>query len=125
MKDGNSPTQMELVECTEFVKDGNERFHVCQDNSKKAHLLMCGHCNKVMQIRLENDSDFDDKVKGNPFKMMKAMKLKMCDPSKVKCPFVTIFEQLERLFGTEQEDKEASYGDRDSAFRQIRPACAQ
>ena len=69
---------------------------------------MHGCCNKVMQIRSENDSDFDDKTKGNPFKMMKAMKLKMCDPSKVKCPFVTIFEQLDRLFNAKQEDEEAS-----------------
>ena len=38
---------------------------------------------------------------------MKVIKLKMHDPSKVKCPFVTIFEQLERLLNTKQEEEEA------------------
>ena len=40
--------------------------------------------------------------------MMKAIKLKMCDPSKVKCPCVTLFKQLERLLSTEQEEEEPS-----------------
>ena len=61
-----------------------------------------------MQIGLENDSEFEEKVKDDPFEMMKAIKLKMDNPSKVKCPFVTIFEQLERpLLNTKQEEEEA------------------
>ena len=67
---------------------------------------MHGHCNEAMQIRSENNSEFEEKVKGDPFKTMKAIKLKMCNPSKVKCPFVTIFEQLERPLSTEQEEEE-------------------
>ena len=45
---------------------------------------MHGHCNEAVQIRLENDSTFKEDVKGDPFKMMKAIKLKMCNPLKVK-----------------------------------------
>ena len=33
---------------------------------------------------------------------MAAMKLKMCDPSKVKCPHATLFEQPERPLSTKQ-----------------------
>ena len=84
--DENKPTQLELVDYTKFTKDRNKRFRVQQDNSKKAHSSMHGCCNKAMQIRLENDSEFEEKVKGDPFKMMKAIKLKMHNPSKVKCP---------------------------------------
>ena len=86
----DSPTLTESVDHTEFVKERNERFQVHKDNAKKAHSLIHGHCNKAMQMRLENDSEFKKEVKGDPFKMMKAMKLKMCDLSKVKCPFVTV-----------------------------------
>ena len=39
---------------------------------------------------------------------MMAMKPKMHDPSKVKCPHVTLFEQLERLLSTKQEEEEPS-----------------
>ena len=62
---------------------------------------MCGHCNKAMQMCLE-----DDRVKGDPFKMMEMIKSKMHDPSKVKCPCATSFEQLERLLNTKQEEDE-------------------
>ena len=44
----SGPTQVELIEHTEFVKDRNETFVVHQDNGKKAHLSMCAHCNKTM-----------------------------------------------------------------------------
>ena len=69
---------------------------------------MCGHCNETMQVRLENDGEFEKTVKEDPFATMKAIKLKMHDPSKVKCPFVTIFEQLDGSFNAEQEDEESS-----------------
>ena len=61
-----------------------------------------------MQIRLKNESKFEEEVKGDPFKIMVAMKLKMCDPSKVKCPHVTLFEQPKRLLSTKQEEEEPS-----------------
>ena len=38
---------------------------------------------------------------------MTAMKLKMCNPSKVKCPCMTLFEQLERSLNTKQQEEEA------------------
>ena len=104
----DAPTPTETVDCTEFVKERNERFQVHKDNMKKVHSLTHGHCSKAMQTRLENDSKFKDEVKGDLFKMMKATKLKMHDLSKVKCPFVTIFEQLERLLNAKQEEDEAS-----------------
>ena len=59
-----------------------------------------------MQIRLKNNSKFEEEVKRDLFKIMTATKLKMCDPSKVKCPHVTLFEQLERLLSTKQEEEE-------------------
>ena len=86
-----APTPTESVDHTEFVKEQNERFRVYKDNTKKAHSFICGHCDKAMQMRLENHSKFEKEVKGGPFKMMKAIKLKMHDPSKAKCPFVTVF----------------------------------
>ena len=59
-----------------------------------------------MQIGLENDSEFEEEVKGDSFKIMMAMKLKIHDPSKVQCPHVTLFEHLERLLSTDQEEEE-------------------
>ena len=38
--------------------------------------------------------------------MSEKIKLKMCNPSKVKCPHVALFEQLERPLDTKQEDEE-------------------
>ena len=83
--DSGQKTKLESVDHMEFVKERNEQFRVCQNNGKKAHSLICNHCNKAMQIQLENDSEFEEEVKGDPFKIMEMTKLKMCDPSKVKC----------------------------------------
>ena len=38
--------------------------------------------------------------------MLKKIKLKMHDPSKVKCLCITLFEQVERPLDTKQEDEE-------------------
>ena len=48
-KDSGNPTEIELTECTECVKEKNERFRAHQDNSEKAFSLMHGFCNKAMQ----------------------------------------------------------------------------
>ena len=54
---------------------------------------MCGHCDKAMQTHFENDSDFETETKGDPFKMPEKIELKMHNPSKVKHPCLTSFEQ--------------------------------
>ena len=41
------------------------------------------------------------------FKAFDKIKPKMCNPSKVKCPHMTLFEQLNRLLSTKQENEEA------------------
>ena len=71
-----------------------------QGQCKEGTFTHINHCNKAMQIGLENDSEFEDEVKGDPFKIMMAIKPKMCNPLKVKCPFVIIFEKWERLLST-------------------------
>ena len=103
-KDDNNPTQIELTECTEHAKEKNERFGSHQDNCEKAFSMTCGFCDKVTQPRLEKDGSHKSKMKGDPFKTLEAMKLKMCDPSKVKCPFVTLCEQMERSMTTKQDN---------------------
>ena len=85
------------IQYKEEVREINERWRTYVDNKFKAYAYIFGQYNKPMQTRLENDSKFESEVKGDPFKMMKAIKLKIHDPSKVKCPFVTVFEQLDRL----------------------------
>ena len=87
------------------MKERNERFGVYQDNGKKAHSQMHGCCNKVIQTHLENDSDFESEVKGDPFEMMEMTKPKMHHPSKIECPCVTSFEQLDG--NTKQDEDEA------------------
>ena len=82
-------TKTEEMKCTEHVKEKNARFTVCPDNTKKAHSLMHGHCNETMQTQLENNTECETKIKRDPFVMPEKIKLKICNPSKVKCPHVT------------------------------------
>ena len=50
---------------------------------------------------------FETETKGDPFKMLEKIKLKMHDPSKVKHPCATLFEQLDQSLNTKQEEEEA------------------
>ena len=94
-ENNDGPTQIELTECTKCAKEKNERFRMYQDNCKKSFSLTCGFCNEATQPRLEKDSSCESEMKGDPFKTLEAIKLKMHDPSKVKHAFVTLFEQIE------------------------------
>ena len=62
-----------------------------------------------MQMQWENDLDFEKEMKVDPFKLLKKMKLKMCDPLKVKCHFVTLIKKLEQSLMTKQEDEESLF----------------
>ena len=90
------------------MKEKNGRFRVHQDNCKKAFSMTHGFCNEAMQLRLEKDTVYKKDVKGNPFKTLEMIKLKMCDPSKAKYPFVTLFKQIEQLVTTKQDDDEGT-----------------
>ena len=59
LKDPDKLSQLEVIECTQCVKEKYKRFTVNQDNTKKACLLMCGHCNEAMQAWLKNDTEFE------------------------------------------------------------------
>ena len=67
---------------------------------------MCGHCNRAMQTQLENDTESEAKIKGDPFVASQKIKLKICDPLTVKCPCITSFEQLDGPLSTKHEDEE-------------------
>ena len=60
-----------------------------------------------MHTRIENDTDFKSKIKNKLFELLKAIKMKMYDPSKVKNPFITLTEQMERMLTTKQEEDES------------------
>ena len=45
-------------------------------------------------VAVENDSEFKKKTKNDPFEPLKSFKQKKCDPSKVKCPHMTLTEKL-------------------------------
>ena len=48
---------------------------------------MHGHCNKAMQMQLENDTECKTEIKGDLFAMSEKIKLKMCDqPIKSEMP---------------------------------------
>ena len=49
LSDPDEPTKLEEIECIEHAKVKNERLTVHLDNTKKAHSLMHGHCNKAMK----------------------------------------------------------------------------
>ena len=101
---GKNPTESELIDYKEAVCERNGPWRTYVDNKYKAYAYIFSLCNKAMQNQIENDTDFKSKVKNKLFELLKAIKSKMYDPSKVKNPYITLTEQMERLLTTKQEE---------------------
>ena len=55
---------------------------------------MFGHCNKTMQNRIEETTNFEDEIRDDPIELLKSIKKKMCDPARAKYAFASMTESL-------------------------------
>ena len=93
--DSAKVTEALLIQYKEELREVNKCWRTYVDNKFKAYAYIFRQCNKAMQTRLENDTDFKSKIKNKPLELLKVIKMKMYDPSKVKNPFITLTEQME------------------------------
>ncbi len=106
MTQQREPTQYELIEYKEALREQNDRWRIYLDNKHKSYAFIWSKCNKTMQSRIETDSEFATKVKDDPFELLRRIKIKMYGPSKVKFAFLTLTDQLEQVLKVRQDDDE-------------------
>ena len=69
------------LEYTENLPNYNTRLYTHKENKHKAYSLIFGYCNKIMQNRIEEISDFETRVRNDPLVLLEEIKTKMYDPS--------------------------------------------
>jgi hypothetical protein len=107
------------IEYKEALRKYNLQCDVYKDNKIKAFALIFSFCNKIMQNRIEEISDYETRVRDNPFELLAEIKRKMYDPARAKYEFVTLTESLRRILDCKQLEDE-SLVDYTKKFKQAR-----
>ena len=65
-----------------------------ESNKIKAYALIFENCNKAMQTRIEECTDFETNIRDNPRVLLNEIKRKMYDPARSKYEYATLTESL-------------------------------
>lgn len=66
------------------------------------------HCNKIVEDRLESQSDCETAVKDNPVETPERVGVLSHDPTRRTCPFASICDALDNFANIQQRDKESA-----------------
>ena len=69
-------------------------------NKYKAYEYILGHCSKVMKARIEEQADYETRVKNQPKVLLEEISRKMYDPARVKCKYMYLTQTFKRLLAT-------------------------
>ena len=70
-------------------------------------LILSTYCNGTMQHRIEEHPEFDSKIQNDPIELLKAIKIVMHDPIRVKYPYASLTEALMRTLNIMQLEHES------------------
>ena len=72
---------------TAEVQNYMDRKNTLETNLGRAYaLILSTYCNGMMQYRIEEHPEFDSKIQNDPIELLKAIKIVMHDPIRVKYP---------------------------------------
>ena len=75
-------------------------------NKYKAYEYILGHCSKVMKARIEEQANYEARVKNQPRVLLEEISKKMYDPARDKYEYMSLTQTFKRLLATKQEDEE-------------------
>ena len=67
-----------------------------------------GCCDKTVEKRTLKASDFDAKIRNDPFESLKAIEQKVCGPARSEHDHLTLVNALKKFLSIKQEDEESS-----------------
>ena len=76
------------MEYTIDLKEWKARQNTYTENKFKSYTLIFGYCNKTMQNRIEETTDFETIIRNDPFILLDTIKLKMYGQVRAKYEFV-------------------------------------
>ena len=97
------------------------RVEVYEKNKKKAFSFLIGQCAKNMQETLESRDDFESKIEGNLFKLLKAIRQEALSFNKSKYEMVAVYATMKAFLTTRQKDAKSliNYSRRFKAARDV------
>jgi hypothetical protein len=98
-------------------KEYSVRKNVYEENIFKAYAIIFGYCNKAMQTRIEETTEFELKIRNDPWLLMETIKLRMYGQVRAKYEFVQPTDTLLQFLTLKQEHGE-SLGDYNKRFNQ-------
>ena len=85
-----------------------ERRETLEANLLKAYALIYDtYCNKTMQNRIEESTDFETKIRDNPIELLKTIKIVMHDPARAKYPYASLSKHFVDLVNMRQNENES------------------
>jgi hypothetical protein len=79
-----------------------------EDNMNKTYsLIFLQHCNKTIQDRITGHPEFDSKIKNDPIKLLKAIKILINDPVRARYPYASMIESITRFMTCRQQENKS------------------
>ena len=76
------------MECQIERKQFSIRKNVYEENVYKTYVIIFGFCNKSMQSRIEETSEFEAKIRNDPWLLLETIKLRMYGQVRAKYEYV-------------------------------------
>ena len=95
------------MEYTIDLKEWKSRQNTYNENKFKAYTLIYGYCNKTMQNRIEETTDFETIIRNDPFTILDTIKLKMYGQARAKYEFVQPTDTLQQFLSLKQDHGES------------------
>ena len=93
---------------TAEVQNYMDRKNTLETNLGRAYaLILSTYCNGTMQHRIEEHPEFDSKIQNDLIELLKAIKIVMHDPIRVKYPYTSLTEALMRTLNIKQLEQES------------------
>ena len=100
-QDGNN------MEYTIDLKEWKAQQNTYTENKFKSYTLIFGYCNKTMQNRIEETTDFETTIRNDPFILLDTIKLKMYRQVHAKYEFVQPTDTLLQFLSLKQDHGES------------------
>ena len=84
------------------------RREILEANLSKAYALIYDtYCNKTMQNRIEESTDFESKIRNDLIELLKMIKIIMHYPARAKYPYASLSKHIVDLVNMQQNDNES------------------
>ena len=102
------------MEYTLDLKEWKVRQNTYEENKFKAYTIVFGYCNRTMQNRIKESTNFESDIQNNPFLILETIKLKMYGQVRAKYEYVQPTDTILQFLSLKQDHGESliDYGKR-------------